>query len=194
MALYSISGVGCCGNYSGLDMSGIGRRTKQQRKQRKAARRYGENCKGRTAAKFAPPLIIGRRAFLTLIRLNAFNWGKKMVLAFRKPEAKIKIIEKWCSLGGNSAELKKQIAKTEEKLIRKGKINKRPNMQAVNGIGEVATSTLLATALPIITALMPILKRFLPEEVAEGVEQATEAAQSYAEQSNGNSEDVSGLG
>lgn len=193
MALYSISGVGCCGDYSGMDMSGIGRKTKQQKKEKRQkkriARKYGENCKGRTAAKIAPPLILGRRSFLTIVSLNLRGLGKKLVLAFRKPEARVKILEKWCALGGNAAVLKNTIAKVEARLKRKGKIS-------YIGVEPTTTATFFATAAPILAAILPIIAKFLPaeSEAREVLEQGAEAAQTYSEQTTDENNDVSGLG
>lgn len=183
MSLYSISGISCC-DESYFGQISIGRKTKQQRKEKRKARRYGENCKGRTAAKFFPVLIAGRRAFLTVLSLNIRKLGTKIVLAFRNPEARKKILEKWCSLGGNAAELKRQIGIIERRLLRKGKIQQ--------GVGVVET-TVIATALPIITAMLPIIKQFVPEgtkasEILEAAPGVLEAIPS------GQEETVSGLG
>lgn len=180
MALYTISGFGAC-DYTGIDMSGIGRRSRQERKQKRiakrAARRTGENCKGRTGAKIMPLLIAGRRAFSALIRLNAFNLGKRIVLAFRNPSARIKILQKWCKLGGNAEKLKQTVARTEAKLKRKGKID--------GYIGEPVTfSTLVATAAPILSALLPIIKQFVPagSKAEEILDAGGEALETYASQ------------
>lgn len=185
MSLYSISGIGCnCQDDSYFGEVSIGRRTKAQRLEKKKARRYGENCKGRTATKFFPVLVAGRKAFLTLLSLNIHKMGTHTVLAFRNPKGRLKILETWCKLGGNAAQFKKTIAKIEARLKRKGKIN---------GIGDPATSSFIATALPIITAMLPILKQFAPEgsKAAEILEQAPALMEAIP---SSESDTVTGLG
>lgn len=173
--LYSISGVGCCGTVEADNFFGqatLGRRRtrserKARRKAKRQARRYGENCKGRTGTKIAPPLIAGRRAFLTLVSLNVKQLGKRLVLGLRDPQKRIKIIETWCKLGGNAKTLKATAAKVEKKLIRKGKIQ---------GYVGVAVETIIATAVPILTAI----SKFLPEGKGKDIiEAATEAGEEY---------------
>ena len=183
MSLYSISGIGCnCQDDSYFGEVSIGRRTKAQRQEKKKARRYGEDCKGRTATKYFPVLVAGRKAFLTILSLNIRKIGTRTVIAFRKPEARKKILEKWCKLGGNAAQFKRTIAKIESRLKRKGKIN---------GIGVVET-TIIATALPIITAMLPILKQFAPE--GSKAAEILEAAPGVLEALPGGEETVNGLG
>lgn len=183
MSLYSISGIGCnCQDDSYFGEVSIGRRTKAQRQEKKKARRYGEDCKGRTATKYFPVLVAGRKAFLTILSLNIRKIGTRTVIAFRKPEARKRILEQWCKLGGNAAQFKKTIAKIEARLKRKGKIN---------GIGVVET-TIIATALPIITAMLPILKQFAPE--GSKAAEILEAAPGVLEALPGGEETVSGLG
>jgi len=186
MSLYSISGIGCqCNQDSYFGEVSIGRRTKAQKQQKKNARRYGENCKGRTATKYFPVLVAGRKAFLTLLSLNIHKMGTHAVLAFRNPKGRLKILEKWCKFGGNAAQFKKTIAKIEARLKRKGKISY---------IGEpTTTTTLVATALPIITAMIPILKQFAPQgsKAAEILEAAPGVLEALP---SGQDETVNGLG
>ena len=198
MSLYSISGIGChCNEDSYFGEVSIGRRTKAQKQQAKNARRYGENCKGRTATKFFPVLVAGRKAFLLLLNLNIKKMGTKTVLSMRSRAGRIKILEKWCKLGGNAAQFKKTIAKIEARLIKKGKIKRNPLQQKpINkepAIIGVAIETVIATAMPIITAMLPILKQFAPEgskgadilEAGSGVMEALPSGQD---------ETVNGLG
>jgi hypothetical protein len=185
MSLYSISGIGCnCQDDSYFGEVSIGRRTKAQRQEKKKARRYGEDCKGRTAAKYFPVLVAGRKAFLTLLSLNIHNMGTHAVLAFRNPTGRLRMLVKWCKFGGNAAQFKKTIAKIEARLKRKGKISY---------IGEpVTATTLIATALPIITAMIPILKQFAPE--GSKAAEILEAAPGVLEALPSGEENVSGLG
>jgi len=176
--LYNISGM--------EDFYGeIGRRSKSERrakrKAKKQARRYGENCKGRTAAKIAPPLIAGRKAFLLLLRLNVKQLGKKIVLGLRNPEQRKKIIETWCKFGGKASQLKSTAAKVEAKLKRKGKIQ---------GFLGVPIATLLAAALPIIKAMLKFLPQGAGTDVAEEIVEGAEGIVQTDDQGN----DVSGLG
>ena len=188
--LYSIAGIGnCCGDDYFGQLS-IGRKTRVQRQQKRkvkrSARRSGENCKGRTFSKFAPPLVIARKGFLLLVRLNFRKLGAKLYVAFSNPEARIKILEKWCKLGGNAALLKSTVEKVGKKLKRKGK---------VNGIGVVpAVATAWASAQPIILAIIPVLSAALKlvkpgSEAANYLDQAGELIE--ATQTDDNAE-VSG--
>jgi hypothetical protein len=207
MSLYSISGVECdtCDGDNFGQVS-IGRRKKrterkaarkQKRTARKAkrkARRTGENCKGRRLAKVAPPLIVARKAFLAVVRLNINNIGKKLAIAFRNPEARAKILTKWCGFGGDANLLKSAVAKVEAKLKRKGKISY---------LG-VAVSTVLASALPIIKVLLPLASKFVPagSKAQDILDTASEAAeniptgedQDSQDSSDQGNEEVSGLG
>lgn len=155
MALYSISGIGCNDCYDdtfgAFGEVSIGRsRTerKAKRKAKRTARRSGVNCKGRTGAKIA--MAVPRKAFLALIRLNVKKWAVHLHERMKNPVEEQKIMEKWCKLGGNAKLLRSAVEKAFAKYKRK-----HPN---VSGIGVVATSTLLASATPIIVALLQFLK------------------------------------
>jgi hypothetical protein len=199
MSLYSISGIEC--NDCESDYFGqvsIGRRKSRTerkaarkakrtaRKVKRKARRTGENCKGRRLAKIAPPLIVARKAFLAVVRLNINQIGKKLALAFRNPEARSKILSKWCGFGGDASILKSAVAKVEAKLKRKGRLN---------SIG-VAPATILASALPIIKVLLPLAQQFVPagSKASEIIDTASEVAESVPDNSQEETEEVSGLG
>lgn len=178
MPLYSISGIGA---------------TREQRQAKRLSRREGENCTGRRIPKFAPPLIIGRRAFLYLIRLNARKLGTKMVLGMRVPEIRAKILKKWCSMGGNAKTLKKVIAKEEAKLIRKRKILSGFDMPGLIGLDPATLTAAYASAAPYLAAMTPILalvKKFLPPgsqaaQILEEAEDVSETVQESADQMSG---------
>ena len=188
MALYQISGIGCnnckgsCYN-NNESMYGIpvisGRK---ERKQRRSSRRTGENCTGRTIPKYAPPLVAGRKAFLALIRLNALKLGLKMYYVLQNPKTRTKALEKWCSLGGNAKILISTVDKFANKYKRKH-----------NGEIGFAIETLVTSAVPIITAIKPIIK--LASQIApEGskAKEILETSTDIAEQVQDNNDTTSG--
>ena len=183
MSLYSISGIE---NYNdtSFGMCEIGRVPKAQRR---LARRTGQNCTGRTVAKYAPPLILARKGFLFIVRLNFRNFAVKLATAFLHPESKNKILQKWCSFGGNAALLKSTVAKAAAKYKRK-----HPKGKYASSIGVLPAAapvaTAYASALPIIAALAPLIAaaaKFLPpgkareitETITESASQLTSALQ-----------------
>ena len=161
MALYSIAGVGCNDCYDdtfgAFGEVSIGR-TKAQRKQKRqakrTARRSGVNCKGRTGAKIA--LAVPRKAFLGLVRLNVKKFAVILHNRMQNPATEQQILEKWCKLGGDAKLLKSAVEKAYSKYKRK-----HPNK--VSGIG-VVVSTLIASATPIVVALLQFLKPQSSEE------------------------------
>jgi len=212
MALYSISGIGCCcDNTTGvkdafgqIELDSIGRRSKAQRRarrsQRKAKRkarrdrrRYGENCKGRTGAKIA--LSLARRAYLLLLRLNVKNMAVKMNAVLSNPDTRKKAIEKWCKLGGNAKLLKSTTAKAYAKYKKKRGISGYDDL----GFIGVAPAVLLSQALPILKALAPILSAIKPllkksGELDESDSGEVEQTESNTESSSSSdSESVNGM-
>jgi hypothetical protein len=180
MSLYSISGVGCCGDAPGF-IGGKKRRTarKAKRKARRAkrkARRTGVNCKGRKVK--AVVLAPARNAYLALVRLNVKKLAVKLAKATSTPEGRAKVHGRWCKLGGSGAKLQSAIDKAFAKYKRKRGIIGFMDTESAQ-IGSVAT--LLASAAPIIKALAPLLKTLAPgskaAEAAETAEQVTEAVQ-----------------
>jgi hypothetical protein len=178
MALYSISGTDCtCENDGLYGLPEIGARKsraqrkakrterKVKRKARRTARRSGVNCKGRTVAKIAPPLVVGRKAFLLLVRLNAKKIAVKLYNRLQDPKKALEIYEKWCKLGGNAKVLRDNVNKAYAKYKRK---------RGIASVGEpVSLATIVATALPILTAMA----KFLKPEKAEEIEEASSAIQ-----------------
>lgn len=197
MALYHISGIGCkdCGGSCGVNYNDgfgafgmpeiSGRRTKAERKARRVekrtARRSGENCKGRTGAKIAPPLILARNGFLLLVKVNFRSLATRLDAALKTPNA-TKIFEKWCGFGGN--------AKTLKIAISQGKRKKR--LGSVGSLTAAITAA-WASAQPIILAITPILAaaaKFLPagskgKEVLETASEVAEQVTESSEQSGG---------
>jgi len=183
MSLYSISGVGCCGDAPGF-IGGKKRRTarKAKRKARRAkrkARRTGVNCKGRKIK--AVVLSPARNAYLALVRLNVKKLAVKLAKATSTPEGRAKVHGRWCKLGGSGAKLQSAIDKAFAKYKRKRGIIGFMDTEEMQSMGAVSTITLLTTAAPIIAALAPLIKQFAPgskaAEVAETAQQVTEAVQ-----------------
>lgn len=187
MSLYSISGVGCCGDAPGY-IGGKKRRTarKARRKARRAkrkARKTGVNCRG--ARVKAVVLAPARNAYLALVRLNVKKLAVKLAKATSTPEGRAKVHGRWCKLGGNGKKLQAAIDKAYAKYKRKRGIIGYMNTEELQSMGAVSTVTLLTTAAPIIAALAPLIKQFAPgskaAEVAETAQQVTEAVQTEAQ-------------
>jgi hypothetical protein len=187
MALYQISGVNCecpgncdCeGNYGMPQISGKRDMRREKRRVKRTARRSGENCTGRRIPKLMPVAIAGRKAFLALIRLNAFKLGFKMHQVLKNPNTRQRALETWCKMGGDANTLKRTVEKWRIAYNRKN-----PSAQ----IG-VAFETLAATAATYIAAFAPIIAlaaKFLPEgkakEIMNETVEVSEAAQSAADQ------------
>lgn len=185
MSLYSISGVGCCGDAPGY-IGGKKRRAarkryrKSVRKARRAkrkARKIGINCKG--AKLKAVALAPARNAYLALIRLNVKKLAVKLAQATSTPEGRAKVHGKWCKLGGNGKKLQSAIDKAFAKYKRKRGIIGYMDIETAQ-IGSVAA--ILTAAAPIIAALAPLIQQFAPgskaAEAAEAAEQVTEAVKS----------------
>ena len=177
MSLYSISGVGCMSCQYG--QSEIGR---VPRKARRAARRSGVNCTGRAFAKYNPAFVLSRKAFLFIVRLNFRHLAVRMNAAMQHPESAAKIMQKWCSVGGNAKLLKSTIAKATAKY----KIKHPHGKYVINGGIGVAPLVIPAawqTATPIIAAMVPIISaaaKFLPagskaREITENVTDLSQA-------------------
>ena len=191
MSLYSISGIGCesCEmGFIGDDNYIGGRKRRQARRQarkqrrqtrraRRKARKSGINCKGAKLKKVV--LSAPRNASLALIRLNVKKLAVKLAKATSTPEGKQSVHARWCKLGGNGAKLQSAIDKAYSKYKRKRGIVGYMDENELGMIG-VALPTLLASALPIIKALAPLLKQFggeKGEEIAETAEAVAEEVQ-----------------
>jgi hypothetical protein len=206
MALYKISGIGCCCDsnnnvkdaFGQIELDSIGRRSrserrerrsqrKSRRKERRNRRRFGINCKGRIATKFA--LTIPRKSFLLLVRLNVKKLAVKLHNAIQNPDTHQKIMEKWCKLGGNAKVLRNTIEKAYAKYKRKRGISG----YELDSVGEpISTAAIIASATTILVALLPLLKKSGAEgdETSEGNEMSelTENTDSGSD-----SESVSGM-
>lgn len=174
MGLYSISGVDCdCCNIGYDDYTPsavISGKRKTARKQRRAtrkatrkAKRTGVNCKGSKLKKVA--LAVPRNAFLSLVRLNVRKFAVKLYNAMKNPDKERRLMEKWCKLGGDASSLRSAVNKAFSKYSRKRNI----------GDPTGTTETIIATATPVIVALLEFLKKGANEEpVTADAEPVTE--------------------
>lgn len=184
--LYSISGIGCNGSQCNCDINGIGRRSRAERKQRRATRKAKRKerrtrlmCKGSVAKKIV--LAAPRNAFLSLVRLNFKKLAVKLWPVINNLESKKKLYQKWCKLGGNAKVLEKAIVKAYSKYKRKHKIGEVGYIDTDNMIGLPPLAVLIASAKPILIALAPFIKSLIfkkgegePTEQEEQQEQATD--------------------
>ena len=152
MALYSLSGVGCCAKCNDQYIGG----KREKRAAKKQARRYGENCTGRRIPKIAPPLIIGRKAFMLLLSINLRQSGRKMVILMRNPATRLKVLNTWCKMGGNAQKFIAKIKKIEKRLISKNKITAGIRMPLI-GCDPTCIATALTEAAPYVAVFTPIL-------------------------------------
>lgn len=167
MSLYSISGIDCsygCTSYGQPSLVG-----KVSRSVKRAKRRSGENCKGRTGAKIA--LSVPRRAFLALVRLNVKKYALKLYKSLNDPKKRPALLAKWCNLGGNAALLESTVNKA---------VNKYKRKHPGQSIG-VAIPALITSATPVIIALLKFMggksdeiEEYQPEQ--EQPEESTESS------------------
>jgi len=169
--IQSVAGIGCCCNSGTTSIEGIGRRSKAERKarrkSRREARKSGPNCKGRIGAKIA--LAIPRKAFLLLVRVNFKKLGQNIYKTLQSAEGSKRLYAKWCGLGGNAALLRSTATKAYNKAKRKGKVS---GNESIEGIGFVLSTT-IASAAPVVKALMPIIKSLLKKTESEGQDEQT---------------------
>lgn len=196
MSLYSISGVGCCGDAFG-QLSVINGRAKrkarraarvERRTARKAKRRERKTrlyCKGAFSKRIA--LSVPRKAFLTLVRLNVKKIAVKLYNALQDPIKKKKLSAKWCKLGGNFKVLERNILKAYEKFKRK----RTRKGKTVSGIGDPLVLTIISTATPILLALAEFLKTGKATEPEATETEETETEETTTE---GEGETVEGIG
>jgi hypothetical protein len=192
MALYSISGINCesCNEYGTPSIGAPRRRQarKAKRVARRQARRSGVNCKGKTGAKIAPPLIAARKAFLLLVRLNVKKIAVKLYNRMQDSNKANDIFTKWCGLGGNAAVLRSNIEKAYSKY-------KRKRGMGIIGVDPVTISAAVAAATPVVA----VLAKYLKPESAEEIEEISSALQQGAsvytnqDQSEGEGDTTSGI-
>lgn len=128
-------------------------------------------------------LALPRRAFRTLVAVNAGGLASKLARGLRKnPNA---IFKKWKQLGGSEYALKKSISK--------GARRKRIGAIDPDSIGAAAgLPAILAAAAPIIAAIVPLLKSLgVDKEAKQGegtldkIENAAQKASSMAAEATG---------
>jgi len=112
---------------------------KQSRKTKRKDRPKGTIRKRVAKIGLAP----SRAAFLALVDLNVLKLATKLARAWNKPTGKEKIKSFWAKFKGDEDKLKNAIAKGSKQQI------------AYVGI---ATEVIIATSLPIIVALIPLIK------------------------------------
>ena len=121
-----------------------------------------------TAAKIA--LFPGRKAFLLLVRLNFDKFALKLyrrLNSYKRNE----LLNKWKKLGGNPNLLISTVNKAVAKYRRK-----HPNVK----IGaEPVSVTIIATAAPIITALLKFLKPEKADEITDASQAVQQSIENY---------------
>jgi hypothetical protein len=146
--------------------------TAARREQRSAARRAktpAEKKAGRKRVfkKVAKVAVApARAAFLTVVSLNALRLANKLVRVWTQPNGKETLTKFWQSFGGDINKLKKAIIKGSKTQINADEIG-----------SATAVTAAIATATPIIVALVPIIRNFKAagsneeaEEFNKGVE------------------------
>lgn len=175
--MYSISGVDCnCVGYDDYEPSAICGPKKRKQRQEK---RKGENCKGSKLKKIA--LSVPRNAFLTLVRLNVHKFAVRLYKQMQNPAKRVKLFEKWCKLGGDASKLKSAVNKAIEKY-------KRKHPGKIMGDPTGTTEAIIASATPIIVAMLEFLKK--PGETTDFTKPETETTETESPQS----ETVEGIG
>jgi hypothetical protein len=134
-----------------IAMAGIGRtkRTKEQKQSRKNKIKAAIKKTGRIMLKFAPATVASRNAFLLLVKINAFNLGRRLYKLISAGHSQ-KLKSFWEKVGGNYKSLVKNIAE--------GAKQKAP-VDSVAGIGVVpAIAAAIAAATPIVLKITQLLK------------------------------------
>ena len=137
---------------AGTDSLGRTKRTKEERRARKAARKEKIKAKikkvGRVLVKFNPATASSRNAFLLLVKLNAFNLARRLYKLLTTNPSRLKKF--WEKIGGNFNNLQRNILQ--------GAKQKAP-AESVNGIGVLpAIAAAIAAATPIVLKVVSLLK------------------------------------
>jgi len=152
MGMYSISGIySDCIGYDDYEPYAVisGKTKRKERKAKRQAQRTGLNCKGSKIKKVA--LAVPRNAFLSLVRLNVKQFAVKLYKTMKNPAKAEKLFNKWCKLGGDANALRSAVEKAVAKYKRK-----YPGRKIGDPTGT--TETIIATATPIIIALLEFMK------------------------------------
>lgn len=135
-----------------IAMAGVGRtkKTKEQKRNRKEKIKAAIKKRGKVLLKFNPATVSSRNAFLLLVKINAFNLGRRLFKATKNPTVKNKLKSFWEKIGGSYKNL--------EKNILQGAKQKAP-VESVAGIGVVpAIAAAIAAATPIVLKITQFLK------------------------------------
>jgi len=117
--------------------------------------KQGATFVGKQIMKYNPLSIVGRNAFLFLVRLNFRGWASGLKKVISNPSGEAKLKDKWTSflISGDYPTLKR--------TIESGASRKRLMGLEGNGLGEpVTVGTALAAASGIIAAITPIIDLF----------------------------------
>ena len=148
--------------------SGGGSKKTKPAKKTKEQKKAGKKRVFKKVAKVA--VAPARAAFLSVCKLNLLKISTKIVRVWKQPNGKEQLTKFWTGFGGNMDAFKKAVSQGAKDKISGEKM------------GAVAATTVIATATPIIVALVPILKQFKaagsPEEAQQfndGVEDGKKA-------------------
>lgn len=134
------------------ELSGIGRRKRKTKEQKKKKREERKDKIKKVFKKVAKVgLTPARLSFLAIVRINALKLATKLSRAYKTNPQKVK--DFWSKFGGDWEKLKEVISKGSHVAL-SGTASRR----YASYVGDPATLTAIATATPIILALLPILK------------------------------------
>lgn len=120
----------------------IGRDKKKKDKKKKDKKGGGLKQKVKKVG-----LLPARAAFLSVVTLNGLKLGTKLARVWKQPAGKTKLTAAWQKLGGDLGKLKTAISKGANETISGDEVG-------------VALEAALATAVPIILIMAPLIKEF----------------------------------
>jgi len=133
-----------------VSISGIGRRPKRTKAERKAKIKAAIKKRGKFLMKFNPATAGSRNAFLLLVKVNMFGLASNLLKVYKANPAKLKKF--WESIGGNYKNLEKNIATGINHGKNKGK-------ETMNGIGVLpAIAAAIAAATPLVIKAISLMK------------------------------------
>jgi hypothetical protein len=149
-----VNGIGYTFTSTHDEMSGIGRRTRAQRKAARSSRRTARKArrKERGGALRMIALTPVRAAFTSLILINALGFASKMQNVINTNESEAKAFAK--KLGYRYNIFKSQVGRGS----RKHRLGNISGMVEINGIG-IAIPVLLATAAPAVILAVALFKK-----------------------------------
>jgi len=176
---------------SGDEMAGKRKEKRKKKKEERKEKRKDKKGKGKgkgkgRVVKFA--LLPVRGAFITLVTLNLFKLGTKLAKVWNKSGGKEKLTDMWVGkFKGDLSKLKTAISKGSKTSISGDD----------DEIGGVTPAVMMATAFPVILALIPILGAYLDKKemsdleggVASGKEELNKNPDDYDKDENGDDDD-----